>query len=377
MKILFILHFPPPLHGPSVVGGYIKGSGLINKSFECRYINLSTSESVEEIGRKSVGKIVRYFILIWQVIRQLFRERPDLCYFTTTAAGPGFYKDALIIGLVKLFRVTTVFHYHNKGVNTRQDKFFDDLLYRLVFRKTHVILLSKHLYPDVQKYVSAGRVSYCPNGIPDFEGTELRVKGSALKIQGLKRQGESGNKNTEILFLSHLNYSKGVLILIEACEILRKRDVSFHCKIAGGDADLTRRDVAEIIAEKGLAPYIEVLGTVYGEVKQKMMRGADIFVHPSYEDCMPLVQLEAMQYSIPVVSTFEGAIPDVVEDGVTGFLVPQKDAAALADKIEVLIKNPGLRETMGAAGRKKYEREFSLQKFEKRMVEILEDVVKQ
>lgn len=376
-KLLLILHFPPPIHGPSVVGGYIKESRLINNSFECRYINLSTSESVEEIGRNSLGKIVRYSTLIGQVIKQLFRERPDLCYFTTTSAGPGFYKDALIIALVKLFNVSTVFHYHNKGVNSRQDKFFDDLLYRIVFRKTHVILLSKHLYPDVQKYVSASRVSYCPNGIPDFESTELWVKGSAMKIQGLKKQNTVDFKNTEILFLSHLNYSKGVLILIDACERLRNRGVGFHCTIAGGDADLTRKDVGKIIVEKGLASYIEVVGTIYGEVKEKMMRCADMFVHPSYEDCMPLVQLEAMQHSIPVVSTFEGAIPDIVEDGVTGFLVPQKDVVALADKIEVLIKDPELRKKMGSAGRKKYEREFSLQKFEKRMVEILEDVVNQ
>jgi glycosyltransferase involved in cell wall biosynthesis len=81
-----------------------------------------------------------------------------------------------------------------------------------------------------------------------------------------------------------------------------------------------------------------------------------------------------MQFSLPIVSTFEGGIPDVVENGVTGFLVPQKDVEALADKLEILIKSPELRKQMGAAGRKKYEEEFTLERFEGRMVEILNEV---
>jgi glycosyltransferase involved in cell wall biosynthesis len=86
---------------------------------------------------------------------------------------------------------------------------------------------------------------------------------------------------------------------------------------------------------------------------------------------MPLVLLEAMQHSLPVVSTFEGAIPDVVEDGVTGFLVLQRDAIALAEKIELLIKNPELRTSMGIAGRKRYENNFTISIFENRLKEIL------
>ncbi|MDT8375045.1 MAG: glycosyltransferase family 4 protein, partial [Bacteroidales bacterium] len=96
--------------------------------------------------------------------------------------------------------------------------------------------------------------------------------------------------------------------------------------------------------------------------------------HPTFNDCLPLVLLEAMQHSLPVVSTPEGAIPDVVEDGVNGFLVPQKNATALADKLEVLIKDPDLRHKMGSAGRARYEAQFTLERFERRIVEILNQV---
>jgi glycosyltransferase involved in cell wall biosynthesis len=88
-----------------------------------------------------------------------------------------------------------------------------------------------------------------------------------------------------------------------------------------------------------------------------------------------LVNLEAMQFSLPIVTTFEGGIPDVVDNEVTGFLVPQKNIDILAEKLEILIQNPDLRQQMGEAGRKRYEEKFTLDKFERRMVEILGEVI--
>ncbi len=402
MKIFFILHFPPPIHGASLIGGYIKESKIINEASECNYINLGTSATLEEIGQGGFQKLSRYFSIIRHIRKQLVAFIPDLCYLTPNSKGPGFYKDAVIIALVKLSGKKIIYHFHNKGVSLRQDRLFDNLLYRFVFRDADVILLSKLLYPDIQKYVSENRVHYCPNGIPDMQ--DKRQKEKDKRESGILDQGsgarnlepgtlnlepgtlnletgtlnlEPGTRNLEpnILFLSHLIESKGVFILIEACSILRERNVNFHCTIAGGEAELTIREVKNIIAEKELTSYISLTGAVNGDEKIKLMSSADIFVHPSFNDCLPLVLLEAMQYSLPIVSTFEGAIPDVVEDGVTGFLVPQKDAVALADKLEILVKDPELRLKMGQAGRLKYEHEFTLERFEKRMVEILEEVL--
>ena len=391
MKIFFILHFPPPIHGASLIGGYIKESKIINEAFECNYINLGTSATLEEIGQGGFQKLSRYFSIIRHIRKQLVAFIPDLCYLTPNSKGPGFYKDAVIIALVKLSGKKIIYHFHNKGVSLRQDRFFDNILYRFVFRNADVILLSKLLYPDIQKYVTENRVHYCPNGIPDLikkgirnqeSGTRnlepgtLNLEPGTLNLEPGTLNLEPGTRNLEpiILFLSHLIESKGVFILIEACRILKERNVNFHCTIAGGEAELTIRELEEIIRDKDLSSFVSLTGAVNENEKIKLMSSADIFVHPSFNDCLPLVLLEAMQYSLPIVSTFEGAIPDVVEDGVTGFLVPQKDAAGLADKLEILIKDPELRLKMGQAGRLKYEREFTLEKFERRMVEILEEV---
>ncbi len=409
MHILFLIHFPPPIHGASAIGGFIKESKVINSGFYCHHINIGTSVSVEDIGRNSIKKLLRYISLIWQVKRQLVTHRPDLCYFTPTAAGPGFYKDALLIAIVKLFRIKTVFHYHNKGVRGMQGHLFDNFLYRMAFKNTSVILLSKHLYLDLEKYVPENRVYYCPNGIPDIEdkrhiakddGTigEQSVDSGGTEKFGAMRWGSGGTKDccnklsisrpfaqsppqnintrgiVKILFLSHLIRSKGVLVLIDACRLLKEKGVNFHCTMAGGDAELTKQELKAIVYEKGLSSFVSVVGQKHGEEKSELLNSADIFAHPSYNDCLPLVLLESMQHSLAIVSTFEGAIPDVVDNGVTGFIVPQRDAPAFADKLEILIKDPDLRVKMGAAGRAKYEREFTLERFEHRIKDILEEI---
>ncbi len=102
---------------------------------------------------------------------------------------------------------------------------------------------------------------------------------------------------------------------------------------------------------------------------------ADVLVHPTREDCFPLVILEAMAAGLPVISTREGGIPDEVEDGMTGILCEKRDPAALADALKHLMEDAALRERMGRAGRERYERLFSASRFERRLTEILQSYV--
>lgn len=346
-----------------MVGEYIKESQVINDSFRCRYINLGLSTSVDAIGKNSIGKVFRYFKLLWQVLLQLIRFKPQICYLTIQVYRIGFYKDLPMALLAKLFGIKVVYHFHNKGVNTRQRRFIDNLLYRLAFRNSDVILLSKYLYPDIQKYVSEERVHYCANGIPE---------NGERKTENGERRTEK--KNVEILFLSNLIESKGVFVLLESCRILRDKQLKFHCTFVGGVGDVSQEMFNDKVIQLGLGNCVCYKGKKHGVEKKSEFERADIFVHPTYNDCFPLVLLEAMQYSLPIVSTFEGAIPEIVEEGKTGILVPQKDAGALAQKLEILINDKELRLKMGGAGRAKYEREYTLEVFENRFKDIIESI---
>jgi len=369
-RVLFSLHIPPPLHGSSMVGFQIKHSDIINVTFDCRYVNLGTSKTMYEIGRNVLGKIKPYLSILWQVTTNLFTRRPDLYYLAIVAEGIGFYKDVVLVFLAKMFGVKLVYHLHNKGVKNKQDKFPYNLLYRFVFKNADVILLSALLYPDIKKYVSANAVHYCPNGIMDKSSrmAPLVTDNADTKMKRINR----GNGVFEILFLSNLLVSKGLYDLIDACRILMEKGIVFHCTIIGGEGDISKKQLTSKIEAAGLILNVTYEGIKYGPEKEKAFEMADIFVLPSHNECMPLVIIEAMQYSLPVISTFEGGIPDLIEDGTTGFLIPEKDPGILAEKLIVMFNDPLIRQRMGNAGREKYEKDFTLDIFENRMKEILE-----
>ncbi len=365
-KILFILPLPPPYHGSSVISEQLSRSRVLNQSFECHFINLSTSRTICEIGRKPFRKIYRYVVLLFNVIHELWTFRPALCYIAITAKGIGFYKDALIALVVKIFGVRIVYHFHNKGASTRQNYMLDDLAYRLTFHDSYAIILSNRLHYDIRKYFPKDKVFVCPNGIAALE-VDLKRRSELTKPPEISR----------LLFLSNLIESKGVFVLLEACRILAEKRIAYICTYVGNEGDVRGQELLFKVHELGLDDRVEYLGAKYGSEKEQILQTAGIFVFPSYYDyeCMPLVIMEAMQHGLPVVSTSEGAIPDLVIDGTTGFLVSKNNPEELAERLEVLIRNPELCKKMGDAGRLRYDKNFSLKEFENRIVSILSSIL--
>lgn len=356
-KVLFILHLPPPVHGSSMVGQYIKDSSIINADINSEYINLGTSKSLGEIGKNPLQKISVYLKIVLKTLKHLIVFNPDLVYIALTAKGQAFYKDAFIALLAKLFGRKIVYHLHNRSMQERQDKSLDVLLCNLLFKNTDVILLSKYLYPEIQKYVPENRVHYCPNGIPD---ATLQIPTTKIPIP--KSVGIDGIVN--ILFLSNLMKAKGVFVLLEACKILKEKQLPFHCTFIGGESDITSELFQQKVTDLGLTESVHYAGKKYGGEKEIAFSEADIFAFPTLNETFGLVNLEAMQFSLPVVSTIEGGIPDVVEDGKTGFLVEKGNAEAFAEKLEILITNVDIRNQMGAAGKSRFESHFTLTTFE-------------
>ncbi|MBP1663533.1 MAG: glycosyl transferase group 1 [Bacteroidetes bacterium] len=361
-NILFILHLPPPVHGSSMVGKAIMESELINSSFECRYVNLLMSRTINETGKPGLIKILRFIRVWFSVLGEIIRKKPDLCYLALTASGTAFYKDFLLVLLLRIFRIKHIYHLHNKGVKQNQTSKLNNQLYRYVFSKAETILLSKQLYSDVESFVKASGVYFCPNGIKDTVMTALP-------------RSHSEKAPVKLFFLSNLMKSKGVFVLLDACSILMQKKLDFECNFVGGEGDISVDDFNKYLIDNKLIHNIKYLGPKFGNGKQEVFSEADIFVHPTSNDCFPLVLLEAMQNQLPIISTSEGGIPDIVENDKTGFLIPKNNARALAEKLEILIKNPEMRLKMGKAGRLKYEKEFTMEIFEQNLHEILQKVI--
>ena len=369
-KILFIMHMPPPVHGAAMVGQYIHDSKLINEKFEGHYINLTTAKNLQDIGKVGFRKFVDFVMLLRRIRKSLKTINPELVYVTPNACGGAFYKDYIVVQMIKRMGCQVVVHYHNKGVATHQDKWFDDALYKRCFKDIKVILLSECLYDDVKKYVKRDDVFVCGNGIPS----------AAIEscVSAPFDVASPEDKIPHLLFLSNLLISKGVVVLLDSLKVLKEKGCGFVCDFVGGET--VEMDAAMFQAEvvkRGLEGMVVYHGRKYGKDKEAFLNGADIFVFPTFyhNECFPLVLLEAMEHGLPCISTTEGGIPGIVDDGKTGFLVPKHDVAVLADKIQLLLNDPVLRSNMGNAGREKFEKEFTLNVFENRMTWILEHIV--
>lgn len=318
---------------------------------------MSTSRRMDEIGKTTIAKPFRMLVAFVRALWLLMTRRYSLCYLAITCHGIGFLKDAPFVMLCKLFGRKIVIHQHNKGMANDVDRWPYRWLMPVVYKNAKVILLSWHLYPDVEKIVSKENVLICPNGI---------------KVNISRRDSREENEVPRLLFLSNLMESKGVIVLLDALKILADQGVPFRCDFVGGETKGidTKRFNAEI-NKRGLNNLAVYHGRKYGEDKERILDQSDIFVLPTNEDCFPLVLIEAMSHGLPCVTTDEGGIPDIVVDGENGLMVQRRDPVSLASGIEKLIVDTGLRSKMGNEGKKRFEQNFTEDKFEKRLNDIL------
>jgi colanic acid/amylovoran biosynthesis glycosyltransferase len=168
-----------------------------------------------------------------------------------------------------------------------------------------------------------------------------------------------------ILSVGQLKHKKGFHHLLDACRILVERGVSFDCQIVGEGP--MREELTARIVELDLRPRVRLLGALPHEAVVEKYRETTIFALPCVtgpdgdRDGIPNVILEAMAMGLPVVSTRHSGIPEAVEDGRTGLLVPPEDPEEIANAIARLLEDALLRERLGSRGRERVKEVFDVE----------------
>ncbi len=174
---------------------------------------------------------------------------------------------------------------------------------------------------------------------------------------------------------------KGFVSLVKACQILKERGYGFQCRIVG-EADDQSEVIEGLIRDLKLEKQVLITGGVTQEELRTIYAECTLFVLPCQivnngdRDGIPNVLVESMAMGIPVISTAISGIPELIDNGINGLLVPQKNDLALADALEIYLKDPYLRAQLGQAGREKVCTHFDSEKTNRALRDLFLSCVK-
>jgi glycosyltransferase involved in cell wall biosynthesis len=224
-------------------------------------------------------------------------------------------------------------------------------------RAERVIVPDRVMMDEVQRYlyVDAARTVILPTPI-DLEEVDRPVS-PAARDAVLQRLGV-GSSSSVFLSVGRLESNKGFSILVDAlARVQEKLPAGWLWILVGSGPEASR--LSRRLSDLGLTGHARLAGRVSDEELSALYDRSDLFLHPTLYEGSSLVTLEAMAHAKPVVATTAGGIPDKVEPGESGFLVPPGNAGALGAAILEAVSAREKWAAMGKAGRRRVESDFS------------------
>jgi glycosyltransferase involved in cell wall biosynthesis len=262
-----------------------------------------------------------------------------------SASRASFWRKSIFMAIAMLAKCPVILHLHGGGfarfyevecgkVRRRMIRFFLE-------RAARVIVLSERWRAWITGITDNRRVVCIPNLVAPVEERPLWPRRNI------------------VLFLGRLERRKGIFDLLDAIAALRAHipDLRLVC---AGDGDLG--SVARYAERLGIEDAVSLPGWVGPAEKQSLMNLAAVYVLPSYAEGLPVSLLEAMASGLPVAATSVGGIPDVVADGINGFLFAPGDSAMLQRLLRRLMHDAELGKRMALAARETVRLRFSAER---------------
>ena len=303
----------------------------------------------------------------YQLIQKIKEIQPDIVFSYSTKpviyATLAAYKNKVpyVYGMIEGLGSPFTMHKHGQSLKAKFIRFIQVSLYRIVFPYLDKIIFLNHDDPKdlVQRY----NIYHKKNAIEVLGPIGLNLKEYAYKKW-------DNQKSISFIFVARLIAEKGIFEYLEAARIVKKQYPEILFKIIGGldTENLTSLKQAELdrLIEIGI---IEYAGFVT-DVDQRI-RNSAVFVLPSYREGMPRSTQEAMAIGRPVITTDVPGCNETVVDGVTGFLIPKWDIAALVEKMIYFIEHPEQVNKMGYQGFLYAKKNFNADLINYRLSKIL------
>lgn len=305
-------------------------------------------------------------------------SRSRLFYLPVAQSPAGFLRDALLIWAARLLGRRIVVHVHGGAFHRLyqgRGRLFASFVSATVRQADLFLVLSESLQREFSVVPGLkGRMRVVPNGVE----TPLDIEPKRLPEEGPIR----------LLFLTNLMFEKGYADLLEAARLLRTAhpELDLRYEFAGQffldggyfpSLETAREDFWRRVREGGLEDRVSYHGVVSGKAKEELLRGSHLLALPTYYryEGQPVSVLEAMADALPVVATSWAALPEMVQGGEQGYLVPPKDPAALAEAIATVVGDPERYARMSAASLARARGEFSLDRHLERMAQCFREAL--
>lgn len=172
-----------------------------------------------------------------------------------------------------------------------------------------------------------------------------KSKGFNIRNQNNQKLLKRKANEINILCVANIRRNKGQIVLLEALKILKNINISI-CFAGIIKEEIYFDELNKFVGANNMGKQILFAGYLENEELEKAYKEADIFVLPTLKEGFGMVLIEAMAYGLPVIASNVGGIPEVVEHGKNGLLVPPKDPHKLAEAIKTLIEDNGLYERL-------------------------------
>ncbi len=364
-EIVLIGSLPPPYTGQSV-SFYMLVKGIGEYNLKYKVVNLAR-KTFERGGQLTFRRAIECIGILFGFIRKASGGY-KVVYITIAQSRHGFFRDLPLIWFAWFNNHQIVCHL--KGGNydnfyRQQPRWLQWLIRKTLLKVDIILVLGEQLRKmfDFEPRLKE-RVHVVFNGLPFSISKEIKYK----------ELPENQQEPIHILYLSNLIESKGYFDLLEAVKILvQEYQLSVQCHFCGMFIAHPSDDICVKIADQAkfmfddfvkkheLTNYVHYHGVVIGEDKESFLLKAHFFVLPTNYDNegQPVSIIEAMAYANVVISTDYRAIPDMVVDKQTGFLVPYAQPRAIADRIKKLVMDPKRYVVMSQAARQRYENLFT------------------
>lgn len=369
-RILICGMKPPPFLGPAVVYQTLLDSAFKDK-FDVAFINMLFARQLDKFGRPSWDKFLHLIGLFFTMSYCLIFKRPDYILYGISFDKNPFLKDCVFICLARVFKIDVVLHdmghylpslYYNPNFILKQ------LVKWLIAHTTSIIVLGEVVKKEYSQFLDVTRIFAVHFGIKPSSGKRIKNNHSDSKSQ---------NNIIHIMYLSFLIPNKGLFTALESIPRVVKEMKNIKFTFAGKWGSATIREESFAYAKKErIDSFVEFLGAVNEEEKRELYAQSDIFIFPTHRDVFGIVNLEAMEAGLPIIASSEGAIPEIIEDGINGFLIPKANSRALAEKILYLAKNSELREKIRINNKKKFYEHYTDTQYALRMMDAFENIEK-